>query len=519
MIRRPFQTPIGSLIICGCDMGGSACRLPVLAALFLAANLLQSASVADDRSDSSRYHMAKVPRGATNGLGDWIWASQTFDRQTCRLWKEFDIPGGAKVTSARMRMTADNAYQFYLDGRELGQGADWGGLTEYDLSLLLTPGHHVLAVNGFNDFFEAGLIMDLPVEFSDGRTLDIKSDESWRIVPNDELGWEKLRHPHNNWPPAKAITGKNRAPEWNDRHWPYDYVSVPRFYPVEIPFWQTGWFHLVLTLVCGLIFLACIALLMQVALQSKEQRLLNLERARIARDIHDDVGTRLTKLVLQGEVAQSAQPANSETRQQLDMICDGLRGVLGAMDEMLWAVNPRHDTVENFIAYICDYAQTFLQNTKIQCVLEVESDIPPLNFDLPLRRSLLLAVKEAVNNAAKHSEASEVLLKIHRNGSKLVVIVEDNGRGFDLLQAPRDRNGLANLFQRMNEAGGECRIITRPGEGCRVEFSITLTRYPAGRWFSSLARQPESKPPFVELGTVPPDDAEATNQSHEIEES
>ena len=512
MIRSPFQRPISPLIFRGYEVSGIGCRLGVLAALFLAANLLQTASVADDRSDSSRYHMAKVPPGATNGLGDWIWASKTFDRQTCRLWKDFDIPGGAKVNSARMRMTVDNAYQFFLDGRELGQGADWGGLTEYDLTLLLTPGHHVLAVNGFNDFFEAGLIMDLAIEFSDGRKLDIKSDESWRIVPNDELGWEMLTRPGADWPPAKAITGKNRASEWNDHHWPFDYVSVPRFHPVVIPFWQTGWFHLLLALVCGLFFLTCIALLMQVALQSKEQRLLNLERARIARDIHDDVGTRLTKLVLQGEVAQSAQPANSEARHQLDMICDGLRGVLGAMDEMLWAVNPRHDTVENFIAYICDYAQTFLQNTKIQCVLEVESGIPPLNFDLPLRRSLLLAVKEAINNAAKHSEASQILLKINRNGSKLVVIVSDNGRGFDLNQARRNRNGLANFFQRMSEAGGECQIVTRPGEGCRVEFSITMTRYPAQHWFLSPAQPPEPKSPFVELGAAPPNDAKA-NQS------
>jgi hypothetical protein len=489
MIHSLLKNPIRLLMFRGCEVDGIARLLVVFTAFFLAANILQSASAADDRSDSSRYHIAKVPAGATNGLGNWIWASKTFDRQTCQLWKEFDIPGGAKVTSARMRMTVDNAYQFYLDGRELGQGADWGGLTEYDLTLLLTPGHHVLAVNGFNDFFEAGLIMDLPIEMSNGRTLDIKSDESWRIVPNDELGWEKLTHPNENWPSAKAITGTNRASEWNDPHWPFDYVSVPRFSPVLIPFWQKGWFHLLLILVCGLIFLTCIGLFIQVGLQSKDRRLLNLERARIARDIHDDVGTRLTKLVLQGEVAQSTQSANSEARRQFDMICDGLRGVLGAMDEMLWAVNPRHDTVENFIAYICDYTQIFLQNTKIQCVLEVESDIPPLNFDLPLRRSLLLAVKEAVNNAAKHSEASQILLKINCVGSKLVVIVEDNGRGFDLSQARRNRNGLANIFQRMAEAGGECQIMTRPGKGCRVEFSITLTGYAPRYWFLGRKRQ------------------------------
>jgi hypothetical protein len=368
----------------------------------------------------------------------------------------------------------------------------------------------VLAVNGFNDFFQAGIIMDLPIKLSNGRTLDIKSDESWRVVPEDERDWENLKHSRADWLPAKLITSTNRAPDWNDPRWPLDYVSVPRFLPIVIPFWQTGWFHLTLALICGLFFLVFIALLFQLALQSKEQRLLDLERSRIARDIHDDVGTRLTKLVLQGEVAQSIQPANSEARQQLDMICDGLRGVLGAMDEMLWAVNPRHDTVENFIAYICDYAQTFLQSTKIRCLLEVESDIPPLNFDLPLRRSLLLAVKEAVNNAAKHSEASQLLIKIYRNGSKLVVIVEDNGQGFDLYKAKLGRNGLINLTQRMSEAGGACKIVTRPGEGCRVEFSILLTGRRSRNWFFNQKQTPERKDKFIDETPLSVNEEEAS---------
>ena len=518
IIRRLFRQLVWPPICCARIFIFQMPGLAIILSLLPTFDLINSAAAADvpvaeSRDDLSTYRLAKVPSDATNGLGFWIWADKTFDRQTCRLWKEFDVPAGTKMTSARMRMTVDNGYQFFLDGRELGQGADWRALTEYDLTLLLSPGHHALAVNAFNDFFQAGLIMDLQVELSDGQTLDIKSDQSWRIAPNDERNWEVLKHPRVNWTPAHIIVGTNRAPQWNDSLWPYDFVSVPRFHPLVIPFWQTGWFHLLLVSVCGLIFLFCIALLAQLALQSKEQRLLHLERARIARDIHDDVGTRLTKLVLQGEVAQTTQPANSAARQQLDMICEGLRGVLGAMDEMLWAVNPRHDTLANFIAYICDYAQTFLQNSKIQCLLDVESDIPPLNFDLPLRRSLLMVVKEVLNNAAKHSDASRLLLKIYRNGQKLVVIVEDNGRGFDLNQAKQDRNGLTNLFQRMSEAGGECKIVTRPGAGCRVEFNVPLTHRTARNWFFKRTQLPEQKAYFVEHGAAPPGDARKTNKS------
>lgn len=500
---RSFQSPARGPDSGAPGAGRLRCGLAILAAYFLAASSLLSAPGLDDGGDFSSWRMMKVPPDATNGLGTWIWAHKTFDRQNCRLWKAFEIPAGTKVGSALLRMTGDNGYQFFLDGRELGQGADWHALTEYDLSLLLPPGHHVLAVNGFNDFFQAGVILALTIKFADGKTLEIKSDESWRVVPEAERNWEKLKRPGANWEYAKLITSTNRAPDWNDPRWPLDFVSVPRFLPIVIPFWQTGWFHLMLAFSSGIIFMACFWLTAQLLIHKQERRLLNLERSRIARDIHDDVGTRLTKLVLQGEVAQSTQPADSDVRRQVGLICEGLRGVLGALDEVLWAVNPRHDTLANFIAYICDYAQTFLQNTRIQCRLEVEPDIPPLNFDLPLRRSLLLVVKEALNNASKHSSAQQVLLKIYRQGPKLVVVVADNGCGFDLARARQDRNGLANFSQRMSEAGGDCRIVTRPGGGCRVEFAIPLSRRSAHHWFFRRHMQRDSINNFSAAETRP----------------
>jgi len=453
----------------------------VVLALPLAFFLTDSARAADaplpaSRDGFSTYHLAKVPADATNGLGSWIWADKTFDRQTCRLWKEFDVPSGANVSSSRMKITVDDGYQLFLDGRELGQGANWQALTEYDLTLLLTPGHHALAVNCFNDVFLAGLIMNLSIQLDDGKTLDIKSDGTWRVVPENLKNWEKLKHARAEWPAATVLASADRVPYMKWILWPVDYMSVPRFQPLVIPFWQTGWFHLLLSAVLILFFLACFALLFQVAFQKKEQRLLNLERARIARDIHDDFGTRLTRLVLASEVAQNELPEQAKARHQFSHISDGLREALGAMDEVLWAVNPRHDTVSDFVTYVCEYAQTFLQPTAIQCLLEVEPDMPSLDFDLPLRRSLLLAVKEVITNAAKHSGATKLLLKIQRQDSGLNVIVEDDGKGFEPAKSSGKRNGIGNMIQRMNEVGGRCAVASEPGKGCRVEFSIPLTR-------------------------------------------
>lgn len=421
----------------------------------------------------STYRLANIPPDAKEGLGSWIWTDKTFDHQACRLWKDFEIPKDAEVVEARMRITVDDGYQIYLDGRELSQGANWRSITEYDFKLLLTPGRHVLAINAFNDFFAAGLLLDLRIVLADGRILEIKSDESWKVVPEGVRDWERLKRPQPGWQPATIITPH---PLWTARTWPEDYVRVPAFQPLVIPFWQTGWFQVALASACGVILFVCVALIFQLTLKSKEQRLLNQERARIARDIHDDFGTRLTRLILEGELAQNELAASAKAGTRLTRINDGLREALGAMDEVLWAVNPQRDTVRDFVTYICEYAQEYLQPAGIQCRLEVEPDMPPLDFDLPLRRSLLLAVKEAITNVARHSGADKLILKIGLSDQGLSVTVEDNGKGFDARQRGSGGNGLGNMVHRMREVGGECSIVSAPGTGCRVEFSIPLTR-------------------------------------------
>ena len=150
---------------------------------------------------------------------------------------------------------------------------------------------------------------------------------------------------------------------------------------------------------------------------------------------------------------------------QLDLFCEEARSLLSTMDEVLWAVNPRRDTLRDFVSYVTDYAQKALKRTAIQCVLDVEPEMPAEALDLPLRRNLLMAIKETINNAVKYSGATELLLQIQRLNQGLVVVVQDNGRGFDPAAGKPGRNGLANMTQRMSELGGECRVISQSGQG------------------------------------------------------
>jgi signal transduction histidine kinase len=171
-------------------------------------------------------------------------------------------------------------------------------------------------------------------------------------------------------------------------------------------------------------------------------------------------------------------------RQQLAQICDEARALLSSMDEVLWAVNPRRDTLRDFASYVCKYAQEFLKATPIQCRLEVDPAMAASALDLPLRRSLLMAIKEALHNAVKYSEATELRLQIQWQRQRLIVVVLDNGKGFAPGAVRPERHGLTNMAQRMNELGGHCRVTSQPGQGCRVEFSIPLKQRRRHAWVS-----------------------------------
>ena len=405
-------------------------------------------------------------------LGSWIWDTNTFDKQTCCFWKTVDIPPGKRVSNATLVMTVDNEYTLFLDGQVIGRMDDWREYWEYDVTLLMTPGRHVLAVKAYNSFADAGMIFGLHVDFEDGSAIEIKSDPSWKLVPEGTRHWQTRTTP-GAWRSAKVIAEFGQDP-WKSA--PELLKAGPPLQPVKVFFWQTAWFQISFLIVGGLVLLAVFLLAAQLALHQKERWLLQRERGRIAMDVHDDIGSRITQLVLNGEVAQSELPENSKARVQLEEICDDARKALSSIDEILWALNPRLDTLRDFADYICDYAHKCLEPSGIECVFEVDQTMLLTEADLPLRRSLLMAIKETINNTVKHSGASELRLEIQRQRQNLIVVVQDNGKGFDTTAIRPGRNGLGNLASRMRELGGSCHLASRPGEGCRMEFNLPLKR-------------------------------------------
>jgi signal transduction histidine kinase len=474
--------------------------------VFLGWMLVAGASVAATNPMAARAQILSDALGyydsPTNGLGSWIWETTVSDNQTCQLWRSFEVPPSTGIGRARLCLTVDNEFTVFLDGRELGHGAEWRELFVFDLTTLLSPGTHVLAVSGFNSYSSAGMLLGLHIDFLDGRHIEIKSDRSWRIVPAGVKGWEKMTEPAIDW--ARAVI---KAPFGDIPYWakPENIDIMPTLQPIKTLFWQRGWFQITLLSVCCIVILISLRLTAQLTLHRKERRLLRRERARIAREIHDDIGARMTQIVLHGEVAQSGLPDGSEIQLQILQLCEDARGLLSTMDEILWAVNPRRDTLRDFAAFVCKYAEEFLKHAQIQCLLEVDPELSAAAFDLPLRRSLLMAIKETLNNAVKHSRATELRLQIRWQGQRLIVVVLDNGRGFDPAVIKSERNGLTNMSQRMTELGGTCVVTSQPGQGCRVEFSMPLRRSQRRVWDWLWNANPSSEQGDDAM-TVPADD-------------
>ena len=211
-------------------------------------------------------------------------------------------------------------------------------------------------------------------------------------------------------------------------------------------------------------------------LQAQERRYaVERERARIARDIHDEIGAGLTEVAMLSELAQEDEVHPNELREHLDGIFQRARGLAQSLNEIVWAINPANDTMEGFLSYVGEFAQEFLAAANVACRLELPSNPPPLPVSAALRHHLWLAIKEALHNIVKHANASEVQLSVTLAAQTLTVTIQDNGRGFDAATIPASgRDGLNNLRARLAEIGGQFQQTSAVGRGTRTVLSVEL---------------------------------------------
>ena len=242
-------------------------------------------------------------------------------------------------------------------------------------------------------------------------------------------------------------------------------------------FWQTKSFQFAVIATLIVITGGCVTLVVrrsyrQRLQQAAQQRALELERTRICRDLHDELGVGLTEIGLLGDLVgrKDAVPDQKISGE----ISGRARDLVASLDEIVWAINPAKDTSAALADYFIRYAQVLLQNAGLRCRLEIEPDSATEHFDANLRHQLFLAFKEALNNVITHAQATEVHIRMGRDNGQWLICVEDNGHGFDKPAQQGSPDGLTGMRERLVKLGGRCEIKSAPGQGTSVTFLLPV---------------------------------------------
>jgi signal transduction histidine kinase len=229
--------------------------------------------------------------------------------------------------------------------------------------------------------------------------------------------------------------------------------------------------------VLSLIAKRVIALFNTAGLYQKDldrQLMLERERARISQDMHDDVGASLTRISILSDLAKNKTEITDDTKQWLGQISDTSRGVMEEMNQIIWALNPKNDTLEGLVAYLRRFVYEYLEPTTVNCVFDLPETLPDKALNVEVRRNVYLVVREAMHNVIKHAGASKVFVSMRMNEHGFRVKIKDNGKGFDPTSPEFPGNGLINMKKRMNDIEGEFLIKSKTGEGTVIELIVPL---------------------------------------------
>jgi signal transduction histidine kinase len=207
----------------------------------------------------------------------------------------------------------------------------------------------------------------------------------------------------------------------------------------------------------------------------ERQREREQDRARIARDIHDSLGAGLTRMALMSENARRAAHVPEDLQRRLDAIYRDAHGLARTVDEIVWAVNPLHDTLAGFIAFTMQDVEDSARAGGLDLDFDVPANLPEISLDAATRHHASLAVREAVQNVLRHAQAKLLRYRVRIGDDRLLVTVADDGRGFDSSAPVGDtQDGLKNIRCRIADLGGSVEIRPATGGGTEVVMHVPL---------------------------------------------
>ncbi len=245
---------------------------------------------------------------------------------------------------------------------------------------------------------------------------------------------------------------------------------------VKPSLWQTWWFRVAASL--GL--LAGVAVAARVLEKRKlhrrleqleRERALAHERERIARDLHDDLGSSLARISLLSGLLKSDRDNPSQIESHAVKISQSADQTVRALEEIVWAVRPGSDSLQSLVEYIAHFANELFEGSGIHCRLDLPHDLPALPLPPDLRHNVFLVVKEALANALNHAAAREVHIRAEVAANALQIMVQDDGRGFATYRESRG-HGLGNMRRRAQAMGEHVTIESQPGRGTTVRLSL-----------------------------------------------
>jgi signal transduction histidine kinase len=255
---------------------------------------------------------------------------------------------------------------------------------------------------------------------------------------------------------------------------------------VKPHFWETSWFYALAAagafgLVASAVYGVTRARHRRQIARLEQVHAIERDRTRIAHDIHDEIGSGLTQLSILSHAAQAVEPKEGETAGRLREIGQTVTEMTVAIDEIVWAVNPRHDSLESLVSYLCGVVQEFSRRVGLQCHIDAPFDLERLEVTAEYRHELYLVVKEALQNVAKHARATEVRFTVASEAGGFVFRLEDNGRGFPEptakpTSAGSEGLGLESMRERITKLGGTFTCANRAEGGAVVAFRVALRR-------------------------------------------
>jgi signal transduction histidine kinase/ligand-binding sensor domain-containing protein len=271
------------------------------------------------------------------------------------------------------------------------------------------------------------------------------------------------------------VRAANSDGVWNEAGAAIAIVVLPHF-------WQTWWFSAIalvtaIALLAGSVWFISRRRLRLKLERVERQQALERERTRIAKDIHDHLGANLTRISLLSQAAHGELENPAQAAAQLERIYNTSRELTRSMDEIVWAVDPQHDTLDSLASYLGNFAQEYLVPLNVRCRLDMPLHLPQLLINAELRHNIFLAFKEALHNVVKHSGATEVSVLLVTDETGFHLALRDNGKGFDpsaVITLPGRGNGLKNMRQRLEKIGGRCEFQSSPGHGTEIRFFVAV---------------------------------------------